>query len=100
MSDTDRSVLMPLEPVTVSADLSLDLPADRLFIVARLDGLAIGAKHARADRGNDVFPMIPVDVLDALVQQFLEELWCSSLESLCQANAGYYRSCSTYKQTA
>lgn len=68
MRDTDRSILMPFEPVTMSTDLGLDFTPDRVFVVSVPNRLAVGAEDAGADCRNRVLSRIPVDVLDALFE--------------------------------
>lgn len=66
---------MPFKAVTVTANLSLDLPPGRFFVVSVGDLLSVCAPNARSRVGNKRVYRIAVHVLDALVEKVREKLW-------------------------
>lgn len=74
MSDAQRPIVVPLEVVAVPLYLLLYLPAHCHLIVARLYVLPVGIDKASSRGRRYRFDSVPIDVFDASLPEFLDEV--------------------------
>lgn len=83
---------MPLEVVAVPSDLLLYLPPHSNLIIAGLYVLPVGINKACPGGRRYRLDSVPIDVFDAELPEFLDELGCFRLKGSGQAQPRCYRS--------